>query len=193
MAQVNLTKEKNFHNMKKSSKKRLNMENTITPLNVEIGKRLRKERERLNLNKENISTMAQVTPRTVSDWEKGKTFPHLLQLIRLAENGISLSAIFQEYFSNQTIDKLVVQDYDLEKGGAISDAAKNISLIFFKNPSWKLINLETKYGKKGEEIGLRFFFTYPVPILRDEAQVVYDQYIDDIIESFKELPNKNKF
>lgn len=142
------------------------MESTINPINIELGKRLKLERERLNLSQDAFASINDLTSRTVIEWEKGKTFPNLLQLVKLSERGLNIDALFDEISKNKFVDRLIFNDINFseKQGDYVLTAIDTINTIFTKYPSWKLLNIETKYNKRGEEVGLRYYYTYPVAI-----------------------------
>ena len=57
----------------------------------QLGKRLRNERERLKLTQEEFGHIANVSKRTIIDWEKGNTFPNALQLLILTKIGLNIN------------------------------------------------------------------------------------------------------
>lgn len=181
------------------------MESIINPINIELGKRLKLERERLDLSQDSFASINDLTARTVIEWEKGNTFPNLLQLVKLTEKGLNISALFDDIFKNKFVDRLIFQDINLcgdEKDSNISipqpdsyylvKAINEINDVFTKNPSWKLINIETRYNKSGQQIGFRYYYTYPVAIVFDESQAVRDSYMDDSIRDVKKNSYTNK-
>lgn len=181
------------------------MESIINPINIELGKRLKLERERLELNQDAFASINDLTARTVIEWEKGKTFPNLLQLVKLTEKGLNINALFDDIFNNKFVDRLIFQDVNLcgdEKDSNITipppdsyylvKAINEINDVFRKNPSWKLINIETRYNKSGQQIGFRYYYTYPEPIVFDESQSVRDSYMDDLIGDAKKNSYTNK-
>ncbi|MFX8090474.1 hypothetical protein ABTK75_19350, partial [Acinetobacter baumannii] len=87
-----------------------------------------------------------------------------LQLVKLTEKGLNINALFDEIFKNKFVDRLIFNDINFveKKGDYVLTAIDRINSIFTKNPSWKLINIETKYSKSGEEVGLRYYYTYPL-------------------------------
>lgn len=181
------------------------MESIINPINIELGKRLKLERERLNLSQDSFASINDLTGRTVIDWEKGKTFPNLLQLVKLTEKGLNINALFGDLFKNKFVDRLIFDDvnfvgeeFESNAPKAIPDsyylakAINEINEIFTKNPSWKLINIETRYNKSGQQIGFRYYYTYPEPLVFDESQAVRDSYMDDLIKDVKKNSYTNK-
>ena len=42
---------------------------------MEVGRRIREERERLGISQENLAREVFVSRQTVSNWETGKTYP----------------------------------------------------------------------------------------------------------------------
>ncbi|HDU7853223.1 TPA: helix-turn-helix transcriptional regulator [Acinetobacter baumannii] len=170
------------------------MESKINPISIELGKRLKLERERLNLSQDSFASINDLTARTVIEWEKGKTFPNLLQLVKLTEKGLNINALFDEIFKNKFVDRLIFNDINFveKKGDYVLTAIDRINSIFTKNPSWKLINIETKYSKSGEEVGLRYYYTYPLAIVFDESQAVRDSYMDNLIRDVKKNSYTNK-
>lgn len=170
------------------------MESIISPLNIELGRRIKRERERLGLNQESFGSINGLTSRTVIDWEKGKTFPNLMQLVKLVEIGLDLSALFNGIFQNSAICHLTCCDihFDKKTGDYLSVAMGKINKIFADHPSWKLINIETMYSPKGEQIALRIFYRQPTQIIYDESQVVRESYIDELIRDVKKQSYTNK-
>lgn len=181
------------------------MESIIHPINIELGKRLKLERERLNLSQDSFASINDLTARTVIEWEKGKTFPNLLQLVRLAEKGLNTKALFDNIFKTKFTDRLVFDDVSLlgkdqeesakktiNESYYLEKAMNEINDVFIKNPSWKLVNIETRYDKSGQQVGFRYYYTYPVPIVFDESQTVRDSYMDELIKDIKENSYTNK-
>ncbi|MFX8008277.1 helix-turn-helix transcriptional regulator, partial [Acinetobacter baumannii] len=82
----------------------------INPISIELGKRLKLERERLNLSQDSFASINDLTARTVIEWEKGNTFPNLLQLVKLTEKGLNINALFDEIFKNKFVDRLIFND-----------------------------------------------------------------------------------
>jgi len=60
---------------------------------MEIGGRLRQERERLGLNQTQFAAIAGATKQTLFSWEHGKTSPDGFQLARLAEEGVNVTYV----------------------------------------------------------------------------------------------------
>lgn len=180
------------------------MESTINPINIELGKRLKLERERLNLSQASFASINDLTARAVIEWEKGNTFPNLLQLFKLTEKGLNINALLDKLFKNKIVDRLIFDDINLcgdEKDSNIpiprpdnyylAKAISEINEVFTKNPSWKLINIETRYNKSGQQIGFRYYYTYPETLVFDESQAVRDSYMDDLIRVAKKNSSIN--
>ena len=51
---------------------------------MEVGKRIREERERLGISQENLAREVFVSRQTVSNWETGKTYPDVQSLLLLS-------------------------------------------------------------------------------------------------------------
>lgn len=60
-----------------------------------IGSRIKEERQRLGLNQTNLGALVGVKKDTVLIWEKGDTFPNILQAKKLAEYGLDLDYVLQ--------------------------------------------------------------------------------------------------
>lgn len=58
-----------------------------------IEKRLKEERERINLSQSLFGEIAQVVKQTVIQWEKGASAPNAIQLAALSEVGIDVMYI----------------------------------------------------------------------------------------------------
>lgn len=160
------------------------MESVTNPLNIELGKRIRQERERLSLNQDAFAEIANVTARTVIEWEKGKTFPNLLQLFNLKESGLNVSVLLDEVFKDKIVDHLTFNDLDFDDSNSrqVLMAINTINALFTKNPTWQLVNIETRYGEDGKEVGLRYYYKRPCPVMFDESQSFRDLYMADLIE-----------
>lgn len=59
-------------------------------MNVELGQRLKEERERARFTQPQLADLAGAAKRTVVDWEKGASSPTAVQLARLADAGIDV-------------------------------------------------------------------------------------------------------
>ena len=129
----------------------------------QLGKRLRNERERLKLTQEEFGHIANVSKRTIIDWEKGNTFPNALQLLILTKIGLNINTLLDRRLAKHEY-RLIYNDINFgEKfGDYVLKATDRISGIFAQYPEYKLLNIETKYAKNGDSIGLRYFYFYPV-------------------------------
>ena len=82
---------------------------------VEVGNRIREERERLGLSQENLAQRIFVSRQTVSNWETGKTYPDVQSLLLL-------SNLFEV-----SVDSLVKGDVE-----AMQEKMENYELDRFK-------------------------------------------------------------
>lgn len=72
------------------------MKSNITPTQKELGKRIKAERERLNLTQVDFGSINNLSSRTIIKWENAQTFPNLLQLSKLREHGLNIDALFDK-------------------------------------------------------------------------------------------------
>ena len=82
---------------------------------MEVGKRIREERERLGLSQEDLAQQIFVSRQTVSNWETGKTYPDVQSLLLL-------SGLFEV-----SVDSLVKGDVE-----AMQENMENYELDRFK-------------------------------------------------------------
>ena len=82
---------------------------------MEVGKRMREERERLGLSQEDLAQQIFVSRQTVSNWETGKTYPDVQSLLLL-------SGLFEV-----SVDSLVKGDVE-----AMQENMENYELDRFK-------------------------------------------------------------
>ena len=82
---------------------------------VEVGKRIREERDRLGLSQEDLARQIFVSRQTVSNWETGKTYPDVQSLLLL-------SGLFEV-----SVDSLVKGDVE-----AMQEKMENYELDRFK-------------------------------------------------------------
>lgn len=147
--------------------------NDVIKLQISTG--LKSERERLNLTQEGFGLVAGASKRTVIDWEKGITSPTAYQLYKLVQSGFSVMRLFTlastSTSSNQPLAstttknlRLIYNDVNFVErtGDYVLDAINQIHSVFQQHPTYQLLNIETKYDKTGREVGLRYFYYYPV-------------------------------
>lgn len=171
-------------------------ESKKTPLNIHLGSILRTERKRMAMSQETFAICCEVTSRTVISWEKGERVPDLIHLYKLSKFGLDLSK-----FADQNIVKTTVDFYDCKevlfphgenKQNAVSQAMRWLSIHLAENPEYTLINMESVLDKKGEQIGIRYFYKRPEPVIYDESHAVRAQFEDQMMEDFKNGRSKNK-
>lgn len=84
-------------------------------MNVQLGLRVRKQREFLNLTREQLCDFVEISPQFLSEIERGKKSPSSETVIKLC-NGLSLSADYllmgREYASD--ISKIVLSLENIE-------------------------------------------------------------------------------
>ncbi|HCV3190509.1 TPA: helix-turn-helix domain-containing protein [Acinetobacter baumannii] len=148
--------------MKISTNSPRNIDEAGKLINYQIGKRLKTERERLELNQAQFGEIVNVSKRTVSDWERGLTFPNIYQAILLAQQGLDLSRIFDTTTSQSIIgtcfDEIMFDD---DPSLNIRSSLVQIDAVFEENPSWKLLNIESLRDSSGMTIGVRYFYQKP--------------------------------
>lgn len=171
--------------------------NTWNPtLNVHLGSILRTERKRMAMSQETFATCCEVTSRTVISWEKGERVPDLIHLYKLSKFGLDLSK-----FADQNIVKTTVDFYDCKEvlfphgeknENAVTQAMRWLSIHLAENPEYILINMESVVDKKGEQIGIRYFYKRPEPVVYDESHAVRAQFEDQMMEDLKNYRHFNK-
>ena len=84
---------------------------------MEVGKRIREEREKLGLSQEDLARRIFVSRQTVSNWETGKTYPDVQSLLLLSNLfGASVDSLvkgdveaMQEKMGNYELDRFKVR------------------------------------------------------------------------------------
>ena len=84
---------------------------------MEVGKRIREEREKLGLSQEDLARRIFVSRQTVSNWETGKTYPDVQSLLLLSNLfGASVDSLvkgdveaMQEKMENYELDRFKVR------------------------------------------------------------------------------------
>lgn len=166
--------------------------NNIIVLHAELGLRIKRERERLNLNQEEFGKIADVGKRTVIDWEKGKSFPNSLQLLKLKNNGMNLNEVF-DLSPFKCKYRYSYQDimYDEKKIRSLDEAMKYLNIFFEENENFNLLNLNLITSKENETIGLRFFFSFPSNQIRDESESLREFLHDDMLDMHRKHAYRN--
>lgn len=163
----------------------------IIVLHIELGLKIKRERERLDLNQEEFGKIAEVSKRTVIDWEKGKTFPNSLQLLKLKERGLNINEIFDlsaiKYKTQYSYKDIM---FDGKMVGSLDEAMIILNSFFDKNERFKLINLNPIYSRE-ETIGLRFFFSIPIYLIRDESESLREFLHDDMLDMHRKHAYRN--
>lgn len=149
--------------MKISTNSPRNIDESGKLINIQIGKRLKSERERLELNQAQFGDIVNVSKRTVSDWERGLTFPNIHQAMLLAQRGLDLSKIFDGFESKTTTIGTSYDDimFGTDPSLNIRNCLVHIDAIFEENKSWKLLNIESLRDHSGVTIGVRYFYQMP--------------------------------
>ncbi|KRM81433.1 transcriptional regulator (Xre family) [Liquorilactobacillus vini DSM 20605] len=95
-------------------------------MTMELNLILKQERQKLHLTQEQLAEKIFVSPKTVSNWETGKTFPDIESLIKLAQ------------LYHLSLDKLLVEGSDIVK-----DIEKKTRLTSLKKYMWgpNILNL----------------------------------------------------
>jgi transcriptional regulator with XRE-family HTH domain len=184
--------------METSKKLKTTVELNLPSQNILLGRMLRTERKRLALSQAAFGACCGVTSRTVIEWEKGTSSPDLQQLYSLSKFGLDLAKFKYESPEKMTMDHygfkeiFFVLDDDKCHTNKLLQSMKNLSTSFFENPEYTLINMESIFNKKGELIGIRYFYKYPELLVYDESQTIWQAISDTTIADIKNTRYFNK-
>lgn len=173
-------------------------ESKIPPLNILLARMLRTERKRLALSQAAFGACCGVTSRTIIEWEKGTSSPDLQQLYSLSKFGLDLAK-----FKYESPEKMTMDHYSFKEIHFVLDddkcdtskqlqSMKNLSITLFKNPEYTLINIESIFNKKGEQIGIRYFYKYPELLIFDESHAIWQALSDKSIADISNTRYINK-
>ena len=94
---------------------------------MEVGKRIREERERMGLSQEGLAREVFVSRQTVSNWETGKTYPDVQSLLLLS----NLFAVTVDSLVKGDVEAMEknIENYELERFKIKASMGLALSLI----------------------------------------------------------------